>query len=303
MTDATFPRSRLFSDLIGKRDDEAQRSVIERYSGCPDFEPIDNLMIGSGAWDRVAVMGVRPELVFAHPDILQAHPGTSLYYRGMTLLSRKRVAQAATSVTDWEKGARSAPIDHRAALKVARLYNTVISLIVEGSADWTLDDGYRNIVATMGIALDGMFRNRVGDMAEALVKNRIVAWLKGKQLICSEKSEQGRYFLARKTLMQYGSEPDIAFVRNGRPVATIEIKGGTDPAGVLERLGAMAKSFAETPPGCVNFLIAGVVTPEMRARINGMGDVKVYLLNDLSQDGERWGDFVNEVFHHAVRAI
>ena len=65
----------------------------------------------------------------------------------------------------------------------------------------------------------------------------------------------------------------------------------------------MAKSFAETPPGCVNFLIAGVVTPEMRARLDGMGDVKVYLLNDLSQDGERWDDFVNEVFHHAVRAI
>ena len=43
-------------------------------------------------------------------------------------------------------------------------------------------------------------------------------------------------------------------------IATIEIKGGKDPAGALERLGAIQKSFEETPPGCENMLIAGVIT-------------------------------------------
>ena len=28
---------------------------------------------------------------------------------------------------------------------------------------------------------------------------------------------------------------------------------------------------------------------------------KVYLLDDLSHDGERWREFVNEVFHYTIR--
>ena len=59
-------------------------------------------------------------------------------------------------------------------------------------------------------------------------------------------------------------------------MATIEIKGGKDPAGALERLGAMQKSFEATPAQCVNFLVAGVVTAEMRKRLDQMGLVKVF---------------------------
>lgn len=101
--------------------------------------------------------------------------------------------------------------------------------------------------------------------------------------------------------MRYGSEPDIDFVRSNRLIATIEIKGGRDPAGALERLGAMKKSFAETPTDCVNFLVAGVITPEMKTRLDAMGKVKVYLLDEIAKDGERWDDFINEVFHYTIR--
>ena len=48
-------------------------------------------------------------------------------------------------------------------------------------------------------------------------------------------------------------------------------------------------------------LIAGVVTPEMKTRLDQMGVKKVYLLDDLSHDGERWLEFINEVFHYTVR--
>ena len=106
--------------------------------------------------------------------------------------------------------------------------------------------------------------------------------------------------------MRYGSEPDIrvpAGIGTTMPltVATIEIKGGKDPAGALERLGAMQKSFEETPPGCVNMLIAGVITPEMESRLENMGVTKVFLLDDLAHDGEAWVGFLNEVFHYTVR--
>ena len=301
--DQNVLRSRVFSDFIKRYTDATQKKVIEQYPERLEFEPVGKLMISSAAWDRVQEIGVLPKLVFAHPDILQTHPRTSLYYRGIALLSRKRVAQAATPVTDWEKGPHKAPIRRDRAVAVARLYNVVISSIIEGSTDWTLDNGHRNILATMGITLDGEFRNKIGDMAEALVKGRIVDWLRHKGLIPPDEPDDGVYQLPQETLMRFGSEPDIAFARDGCLIATIEIKGGTDPAGALERLGAMAKSFAETPPACVNFLVAGVVTPEMQLRLNEIGTVKVYLLDDLSEDGTHWNDFTSEVFHHAVRVI
>jgi len=300
MTDDLL-RSLLFAGILRKGDDKTQRRVIEEFKGELDFTQLDKLMISSAAWKRVAALGIVPQIVFAHPDILQAHPAASLYYRGMALLSQKRVGQAAASVANWEDGTRKTPVRQDAAQKVARLYNVIISSIIEGSSDWTLDNGYRNILATMGISLDGMYRNRIGKMAEDLVKNRIASWLKVKGLIQPDNLEKGSYLLPGDTLMRYGSEPDIEFLRRGRLIAAIEIKGGRDPAGALERLGAMTKSFAETPPSCVNFLVAGIITPEMQARLNAMGNVKVYLLDEIAQDGARWDDFVEEVFHYTIR--
>ena len=296
-------RSLLFSDILGSRTDLEQRELIARYAYRLNFAPIERLMISSAAWNHAAAINVPPELVFAHPVILKEHPETTLHYRGLALLSRKRVAQAGVAVTSWEDGTRKTAIPEKKALKAARIFNSIISSIIEGSTDWSLDNGYRNILATMGITLDGMFRNEIGDMAEALVKNRITAWLKDRDLIKPEEPPDRAYQLPDNTLMRYGSEPDISFLRSNVLIATIEIKGGTDPAGALERLGAMTKSFEETPPGCVNFLVAGVITPEMQARLDDMGVIKVYLLDELAKDGKRWDHFINEVFHHAVRVI
>ena len=100
--------------------------------------------------------------------------------------------------------------------------------------------------------------------------------------------------------MLYGSEPDVAFVKDGGVVATIEIKGGKDPAGALERLGAVQKSLAETPPGCTNVLVAGVVTDEMQTRLDQMGVTKVFLPEELAADGPGWDGFIRELFHHTI---
>ena len=190
-------------------------------------------------------------------------------------------------------------------IRVARLYNAVISSIIEGSTGWTLENGYRNIIANMGIGLDGAVRNIIGQDAEQLIKTRIRNWLDSRQLIVQHNAEQTQFELPDGYSMRYGSEPDVEFsqVVNGEPrvVATIEVKGGKDPAGALERLGAIQKSFEATPPNCVNILIAGIVTSEMRDRLDRLGVDKVFMLDNLANDGESWAEFLNEVFHYTVR--
>ena len=105
--------------------------------------------------------------------------------------------------------------------------------------------------------------------------------------------------------MYYRSEPDIFFRKDGsaQDVATIEIKGGKDPAGALERLGAMQKSFDTTPTNCVNMLIAGVVTSEMRSRLDYMGMTDVFMIDDLAHDGDSWDKFVDTVFQSTICII
>ena len=298
-------RSTLMSERIRQRTDLALRELIASSKGDLNFLPLDDLMISEQAWEYVSQSSIDPKLVFAHPTLLREHPQVSQYYRGISLLPRKRVADIAVPVSSWEGGTRKTPITESQSKSVARLYNAVISSIIEGTTNWTLENGYRNIIANMGIGLDGTFRNIIGRDAESLIKTRIKNWLGSQNLILAQNPSVTEFQLPNGYSMQYGSEPDILFRQdtNGgtQEAATIEIKGGKDPAGALERLGAMQKSFEATPPNCVNMLVAGVVTPEMRARLDQMGVVKVFLLDNLSYDGDLWTDFLNEVFHYTIR--
>ena len=298
-------RSILMAERIRLRTDRDLRKLINEFTEPVQYCPLDALMISEQAWECVITSDIEPKQVFAHPELLRRHPRTSQYYRGIALLPQKRVADIAVPVTTWEGGSRKVPVTIAQSISVAQLYNAVISSIIEGATNWTLENGYRNIIANMGIGLDGTFRNIIGRDADNLVKTRIRKWLIGQQLTVDPSGEATEFQLPDGYSMRFGSEPDILFQqrRDGarREVATIEIKGGKDPAGALERLGAMQKSFEATPPDCVNFLVAGVITSEMQSRLDVMGNVKVFLLDDLAHDGAAWFDFLNELFHYIVR--
>ena len=297
-------RSSVIAERVRQRTDLELRGIIENFDEELTFVPLEQLAISQLAWDYVVESGFDTKLVFAHPALLSQYPRTSEYYRGIALLSHKRVSEIAVSVDSWESGARTT-VGERQSVNVARLYNAVISSIIEGATGWTLENVYRNIIANMGIGLDGTVRNLIGRDAEQLVKGRITAWLDRRQLILQRNVEATQFVLPGGYAMRCGSEPDIQFqltVNNETIiVATIEIKGGKDAAGALDRLGAVQKSFEETPPNCANFLIAGIITPEMAQRLDAMGVARRYLLDDLVRDGELWVNFLNEVFHHTVR--
>lgn len=295
-------RSKVLSERIRQRTDIRVRKLIDEYSGVLDYKAREDLMISPSAWQHVEKSGIEPRQVFAHPKLLQEHPEATLHYRGLALLPLKRMrAAGAPDVKTWENKSLTRPVSPESALAVCRLCNTVICSIIEGSAEWTLENGYRNIIANMGITLDGVFRNVIGQDAERLIKTKVEDWLHEQKLIERRKSRH-TFMLSSGVTMIYGSEPDILFTREGRQVATVEIKGGRDPAGALERLGAMQKSFDATPAGCQNILIAGVVTTEMRSRLEQIGVVKVFILDSLLND-DGWDDFTREVFHHTLRIL
>lgn len=230
-------RSLFFDKIIARRKDEKQRQLIEKHAGELDFGSLGELAISKSAWRHVEACGAKPQMVFAHPDMLQAHPTVSLHYRGMSLLSQKRVGRVA-NVKPWEDGTLKKKPTRDIALKVARLYNSVISSIIENSPNWKLEDGYRNVIASMGISIDGTYRNEIGKDAEAVIRDRVLSWLKNNGHIVDEKEDKREYLLKNNVVMKFGSEPDISFSRAGELVATVEVKGGNDPAGGIRKIGS-----------------------------------------------------------------
>ena len=304
-TEDAKARARLIARRIARREDERVRERIEAYPHKLRYRKRE-LCIEKDAWRHVAEAGIKRRLVFAHPDILKAIPDASLHYRGIALLSRKRVQEVAGGVTKWEGSPEMVRVGEEKALRVCRLYNAVISSIILDNTDWTLRDGYRNVIATLGITEDGAMRNIIGQEAEESIKERLIEWTRAKGLLEATNAvdSSGREWrLIGDVGMRFGSEPDIAFEKNDVPAVIIEVKGGKDPAGALERLGAIKKTFDEAPQACKNFLIVGVVTATMHDRLQDMRIEEVFDIDRLINDEDEWTRFVTEIFHHGLRVV
>ena len=323
-------RAVLITRKIKDKPDVQVRALMSKLQ-CGKEKYEGNLMaygIADEAWRYVTEQDIEPKFVFAHPDIFEACPQASLHYRGISTLSLKRVQYSVKNVKPWEEGKVVAPrrIDCE---QLARFYNMIISTIVLAADGWTLENGYRNILVTMGIQQDGVLRNIIGSEGEAAVRNAIISWLKYSGKVQYKKSAKNQYLLGKNgdVRMTFSSEPDTRFEKLVRgewtTVATIEVKSGTDPAGALERLGAIKKSFASTPVNCKNFAVLGVVTQTMIKMMQNMKIENYYDLFDITQalpdtmsapkSKEKFEEcmrentgiakFFDDIFNHALRLV
>lgn len=309
-------KSLLIVTSLQKRSDLKIFDTLSKLEIELEWKPLSNLMVEKEAWEYVVKEKFYdPKLVFCHPKIIKELPKSSLYYRGLTGLSIKAAKDYIGSVENLEKGNIRARIDDKKALKMARLYNTFICSIIKGSTDWTLENGKRTIIATLGITLDGIMRNRVGSIAEERIRTLVFNWLQSKNLIETfEKTntidELPRLCkLPNNIIMRFSSEPDISFSRIVDDyevlLAVIEIKGGIDPAGALERYGAATKSFQHSlreNQRCKNFFLSAVYTDELKSRIQNDRLVeKFYDIIDILEKPHIRDDFFQELFHYSLR--
>jgi hypothetical protein len=304
---------------LQKRIDLKALELIQAYVTAINWEPFDDLGIDSNAWAYVNGKGYNPKLVFCHPDIVLAHPTTSLYYRGLTGLSVKAAKDYIGAIENLESGSLRARFPASKASTMARVYNSYISAIINGSLDWSIEDGLRTIVATMGITIDGSMRNKVGEIAEDRVRSLIFEWIIRQRLLIVPSLEEALLLteppiectLANDIVMRFSSEPDISFFKkigsSEDLIAIIEIKGGIDPAGALERYGAATKSFQHalaTSSRCKNFFLSAVFTPELNRRIQNDRLVeKSFNLIEVIEDPLSRDQFFKEVFHYTLRMV
>lgn len=204
---------------------------------------LKELNISPRAWNKVIHRGIKPIRVFSHPDVLKENPKRVSYYRMLTMVSQKSMSKVGLPINGYEEGRKS--FDDNMALKISKHLNKIISILVEH--DEKIDarefDLWRGMAA--GSQAQGSWQNTKGDRAEVVIKELIERRVREKGMIIKEtihgKSERIKLKDGRVLVM--GSEPDIGIYKNDTIQIAVEIKGGIDPAGVLERFGAALKSL------------------------------------------------------------
>ncbi len=271
--------------------------------------------------------------VFCHPKLLREQPRLVAYYRNIAALSQKSVGYLAEvagingdKIRKIEADLDSKfPLSKDQAYALARLFNEHVTLIIDASIQsLTKDELHAIMLTSTGAQIDGSWRNAIGEEAERVVQRLLVNEARERNLLAAfiprvgtavEKYDPRRLeeqfgnihkyrgvLLTNRTSILFSSEPDISLLdTTGGTTGVLEVKGGADPAGALERYGAAKKSFGESRrlnPGIPTILVASCITPEVHARIKNDPIISSYynLTELLKEDTAANVRFMQEVF-------
>lgn len=220
---------------------------------------LSELAISELAWNKIIHAGIKPITVFAHPDVLATISKAVAYYRMLAMVSQKSMTQVGLATQRYES--QTLP-DQATSLVIAKHLNFIISKLIE--ADEPLDkrefDLWRGMAA--GSQAQGSWQNTKGSTAELVVQGILRQRLEKVSLLFAEQTHEQQNALLIKLndgrLVQFADDPDVAVFKDNLVQAAIEIKGGIDKAGILERLGATIKSLQQVKnanPQAVTILI------------------------------------------------
>lgn len=264
--------------------------------------------------------------VFCHPKLLREHPQILAYYRNIAALSQKAVAYLVKiNVKRFETDTiNQVTMAHSQALALAHLFNEHMTLIINSSLQTITEaELYGLLLASTGAQIDGSWRNAIGEEAEKVVQRLLIKEVKERNLLAALILRSGqavelydptrieeqlgqieRYrgiLVTNGMSILFSSDPDVTILdRQGATVCALEIKGGADPAGALERYGAAKKSFEKArraAPKTTTVLVASCITSEVYNRIQHDPIISSYynLTELLSESSIAYSRFVQEL--------
>lgn len=225
---------------------------IEKIKGEELQWDLESLSVSPTAWAKAIHRGIKPVIVFAHPDILQRIERSGSYYRMLAMVSQKSMIRVGLPTARYELN--NALPNEATAMAIARHLNKIISTLVE--LDERMNprefDLWRGMAA--GSQAQGSWQNAKGSRIEIVIRGIIQLRLREKELVAEEEkivsADEAQGSLMRLKdgrSVVFADEPDVAIYRDDGPKkvieAAVEIKGGIDAAGVLERVGAALKSL------------------------------------------------------------
>lgn len=280
--------------------------------------------ISEDAWDILQECGISPALVFIHPKVLKINPSFLKYYRSVAMLPQKglTIISKVANLDAIEKGkVDSGRIKSESITKLTKAINEVLSVVVTFATGLNEKKLEGMMYSTAGTNIDGSWRNQIGAEGERVIRaiilnglqhyNEVTSFIDKANNTVEISSEEAKKFIQDVDLVKainlsngysvyFSSEPDVTMYNpQGDIVGIIEIKAGLDPAGALERLGAMFKSFENTLaeyPEAVTILVASCITKEVANRLNvSMVVRQKYITTDITSNDREKRKFVNRL--------
>jgi hypothetical protein len=301
-----------FTDIISQVNDLEAQAL--------DWNDLEALGISPTAWDVVQRRGNSACRFFCHPDVITKHPRLVFYYRCITGLPLKGVSRLAFATASIEAG-RGRPLTPDRALRLAKVFNEVMSSILDSDATFAYSDAVLLLHATAGITFDGSWRGEIGREAARRVKELVLAYFyrqelaavlltaDGEEIAPAEGSldaELQGFVTVNNYKIIFADEPDIEIRgprRDARPdndlVGVVEIKGGLDEAGAQERYGAAKKTFEKAlqrRATTLTIYLASVITAAVQKAVADDRVVsKSFNLTEVLFDEESREEFLNEL--------
>ena len=283
--------------------------------------------VSDDAWNEILSKKMDPLSIFCHPRIISHHPKLIRYYRSVALLPQKGMQSisSVSAIKEIEEGKRNVPQEK--VLNVVCTLNALVSSIITLTPDIDSKKISGMMYSTAGTTIDGSWRNQIGAEGERVIRSLLVKSLFENSEIRAIVDKNDCSFTLQEWIDKYGdpvgtvteiksvvasngasmyfsSEPDVTFMdASGKVCGAVEIKAGIDPAGALERLGAMFKSFdnvlAQTPDA-ETILVATCITGEVESRLRESNAVsKIFITTDVINDKSGRGT----KFSNSARAI
>lgn len=261
------------------------------------------------ALKALAKKGVRGEVVFAAPCLLEKNPRLLGYYRLLLGHSQKLFYTSSTGLTAYKRLEESGTISSSLVPglnELCRAVNEMTARLLEGIGLDHLNKNHLDdlTLLTLGPQLRGGSNNRRGVIATTTVFDVILTIVAAHAEQTTSKSITLRNAAGRKVLVRFASDPDIVIreeMTGGdfRDVIAIEVKGGTDFSNVHNRLGEAEKSHQKARLSgfveCWTVVNVSKLDLEM-ARQESPSTDRFYNLEAISSgEGAEYRDFRNRI--------
>lgn len=260
------------------------------------------------ALQRLAGWGLRGEVVFAVPCLLEAHPNLLGYYRLLLGFSQKQFYGKAHGLSAFksmeEKGTVSKTQRERMA-ELARCLCISATHLVHSVDGLTQAKVHDLTLLTLGPQLRGGALNLVGQQATRRVFDLIAILTESAHIEVDRSTIKMRNAAGAPIRIFFASDPDIAIHEElpsgrSRPVIAIEIKGGKDVSNVHNRVGEAEKSHQKAKKDgfteCWTILgIAGLDHDLLRAESPTTD--RFFALDEITRgDSEAFDDFKEQLY-------
>jgi len=256
---------------------------------------------------RLASVGLRAELLFAVPLVLEENPRLLAYYRLLLGFSQKAFYGRGTgtgvfkSMEDTGRLPAGADLKPLASALISRVCTLVDGLGMHRVTRELIDD---LTLLTLGPQLRGGANVKKGSASIQAVFELIHTIVRDFVTKASEKRLEVENAAGRKVFIEFSSDPDLV-IREGiaqrtfRNIIAVEVKGGTDSSNIHNRLGEAEKSHQKARKnGYVEcWTIVNVANLDYAtAAQESPSTNRFYQLADIVVSGtEQWTDFCSRI--------